>query len=115
MNAPECDMSCRTAFENAGMQILLLLAAVLVFCLFCGVYTSAKSVARGADHIRSELARGKSAQPVACAEVTEVHRRNQCCIDDVKNLFALYQGGALTREEFEEAKRRLLAGLTASA
>lgn len=97
------------------MQILFLLGAVLIFCFICGVYTSAKSVARGAARIRSEFGLGKPAPQIAGMQVEEVHRWNQCCLDDVKNLFALYQGGALTRDEFEEVKRRLLAGMKANA
>lgn len=93
------------------MQILLLLCAFLVFCLIYGLCTSAKAVANGADRIRSHLdpkARSGGAAP-------QGHGGHRSCVQDVQALFALYQAGALTREEFDEAKRHLLARLKAAA
>lgn len=93
------------------MQILLLLCAFLVFCLIYGLCRSAKAVANGADRIRSHLhseARPGGATP-------QGHRGHRSCMQDIQTLFALYQAGALTREEFDEAKRHLLARLKAAA
>jgi hypothetical protein len=95
------------------MPVLLIFLA-LVFWLACGIHTSANTVTRGADRIRSRLG-GKPAPPEGEAPPAEGHPRAQCCMRDVQSLFALYQSGALTREEFEEAKRHLLARLKASA
>ena len=90
------------------MQILLFLGAVLIFFLLCGMSTSAKAVARGAERVRAQLGAQASPSP------EPVHGCNQAWLQDVNSLFALYQSGALTREEFDEAKRHLLARLKIS-
>lgn len=101
-----------------------MVGVILLVCLVCGIYTSARMITRGADCIRSQL-RPKDATKVmvladdACemdtAAVTSVHGWNQCCMDDLKSLFALYQSGALTKEEFEQVKRHLLSKMKAYA
>lgn len=87
------------------MQILLFLGAALIFFLLYGMSTSAKTVATGAERVRAQL--GAQTSP----SNAPVHAGNQAWLQDVKSLFALYQSGALTREEFDEAKRHLLARL----
>lgn len=90
------------------MKILLFLCAVLIFFLILGMFKSAKSIARGADRVRAQLGAQASFSPAP------VYRCNQAWLQDVSSLFALYQSGALTREEFDEAKRHLLARLKIS-
>jgi hypothetical protein len=82
------------------MQILLALVAIFVVWLVIGARTSARSVARGAERIRSQL-------------VPTIDHPSW--VQAVNSLFALYQSGALTREEYDEAKRHLLASLKAAA
>lgn len=95
------------------MPLLVALFVLLILWLTIGICTSARTVARGADCIRSQLsAKGKSFD----ADPLQVTPDGEClpsCIQDVKSLFALYQCGALTREEFDDAKRHLLARLKA--
>lgn len=92
------------------MQILVALFVLLILWLAIGICTSARTVARGSDRIRSQLsAKGKSLD----SDPAQATPDGEClsCIQNVKNLFALYQCGALTREEFDEAKQHLLAKL----
>lgn len=87
------------------MQILLILLALFIVWLAWGACASAKTVARGVDRVREQW----TLRPAVAA--TEARGANQDCIQDLKSLFGLYQSGALTREEFEQAKRHLLAGM----
>lgn len=89
------------------MQILLFLGAVLIFFIIYGMFESTRTVARGAERVRAQLCPQASPAPVQGC--------NQAWLQDVNRLFALHQSGALTREEFDEAKRHLLARLKASA
>lgn len=75
------------------------------FFLLCGVYASLSSVARGAGRIRSRLV--AKPEPV----VADAAGGDPDDIDKLKSLFALYQQGALTKEEFDQLKRHLLATL----
>lgn len=97
------------------MQILVALVAILILWLVVGAWTSARSVARGADRIRSQVAAKSRSSGVEPLQGTQGGGCHQSCMQDVKSLFALYQSGALTREEFDDAKRHLLARLKASA
>jgi len=99
------------------MLILMLICAFLILCLLYGMYASARSVARGAGHIRSHVAPNLSA--IAPAEMDfgaplpRFHACYQARIDELRALFALYQSGALTQAEFEQAKQHLLSKMTA--
>jgi hypothetical protein len=100
------------------MPIFLLICAFLMLCLFYGIYASVQTVARGAGRIRSHvhLVNAQAAvQPEteACAQAAQIHASHQYCIDELRSLFALYQSGALTKEEFEQFKQHLLSRMTA--
>ena len=88
------------------MRIVLMIGVILFFFfLLCGVYASLASVARGAGRICSRLA-GKP-EPLAA----EVAGRDPNEVDKLKSLFALYQQGALTKDEFDQLKRHLFSSL----
>lgn len=88
------------------MRILLFLGLVFIFFLLYGMSTSAKTVVRSAKRARAQLETQGRPAPV--------HGCNHVWLQDVNSLFALYQSGALTREEFDGAKRHLLARLHTS-
>jgi hypothetical protein len=88
------------------MRIVLMIGVILFFFfLLCGVYASLSSVARGAGRIRSRLV--AKPEPV----VAGAAGGDPDDIDKLKSLFALYQQGALTKEEFDQLKRHLLSTL----
>jgi hypothetical protein len=87
------------------MQILLCLGALLVFFLLCGMFTTGKAAVRGTERMRAQL--GAQTKPFS----PPVDGGCTTWLADVNGLFALYQCGALTRDEFDEAKRHLLARL----
>ncbi len=99
------------------MLILMLICAFLVLCLLYGMYASARSVARGAGHIRSQVMPNPAAVTPAetdlDAPLPKFHACYQSRIEELRALFALFQSGALTQAEFEQAKRHLLAKMTA--
>lgn len=99
------------------MLILMLICVFLVLCLLYGMYASARSVARGAGHIRSHVTPNPAAVTPAETRLNSPLPRFHACyqarIDELRALFALYQSGALTQAEFEQAKRHLLAKMTA--
>ncbi|WP_176322247.1 SHOCT domain-containing protein [Burkholderia vietnamiensis] len=104
------------------MKLLPLLVIFLIFCIITGANTGAKSIKRGATHIRSRL-RDKDVTAMRDADECEsdvtddakVHGWNQRCINDLKGSFALYQSGALSKDEFEQVKRQLLSKMKAYA
>ena len=88
------------------MRIVLMIGVILFFFfLLCGVYASLSSVARGAGRIRSRLV--AKPEPV----VADAAGGDPDDIDKLKSLFALYQQGALTKEEFDQLKRHLFSTL----
>lgn len=88
------------------MRIVLMIGVILFFFfLLCGVYASLSSVARGAGRIRSRLA--AKPEPV----VADAGGGDPDDIDKLKSLFALYQQGALTKEEFDQFKRHVFSTL----
>lgn len=102
------------------MHILSLAGIVLLVFLVCGIYTSVKSLMQGAERIQSRWpgkrrAGSISKEPTACQAAADganvVGERGRHCIDEVGRAFALYQEGALTKDEFEQLKRKLLSGL----
>lgn len=99
-----------------------MVGVILLFCLVCGLYMCAKSIMRGAERIRSQFGAKAGVGPTVQEEgackmdamaTNNIHLWNQQCIDDLKRLFALYQSGALTKEEFEQVKSHLLFKLKA--
>jgi hypothetical protein len=99
------------------MLILMLICVFLILCLLYGMYASARSVARGAGHIRSHVTPNSTAVAPAetdlCAPLPKFHACYQSRIEELRSLFALYQSGVLTQAEFEQTKRHLLAKMTA--
>lgn len=88
------------------MRIVLMIGVILFFFfLLCGVYASLSSVAHGAGRIRSRLV--AKPEPV----VADAAGGDPDDIGKLKSLFALYQQGALTKEEFDQLKRHLLSTL----
>lgn len=88
------------------MRIVLMIGVILFFFfLLCGVYASLSSVARAAGRIRSRLV--AKPEPV----VADPAGGDPDDIDKLQSLFALYQQGALTKEEFDQLKRHLLSTL----
>jgi len=84
------------------MRIVLMIGVILFFfLLLCGVYASLASVARGAGRTCSRL--GAKPEPV----VAGAAGRGPDDVDKLKSLFALYQQGALTKQEFDQFKRYL--------
>lgn len=103
---------------HQAMPILLLIGAFLVVCLFYGIHAAVQTVSHGAARVRSHVSlAGTQAvtQPEteAPTEAAQVHASHQYCIDELRSLFALYQSGALTKEEFEQSKQHLLSRMTA--
>jgi len=99
------------------MPILLMICVFLVLCLLYGMYTSARSVVRGAGRIRSHVSPAHPPAavlpvPEAGTQAYRLHTAHQYCIDELRAVFALYQSGALTKEEFEQTKRHLLSNMT---
>ena len=92
------------------MLILMLICVFLILCLLYGMYASARSVARGAGHIRSQVT---PAETDLDAPPPRFHACYQARIEELRALFVLYQSGALTQDEFEQTKRHLLAKMTA--
>lgn len=80
-----------------------IIAFILVICLFWGAFATVKSLIIGFHRLfvpqKPEL--------VSAVNDAEVGRQN--CTDELKRLFGLYQSGALTKEEFEEVKRTVIA------
>lgn len=97
------------------MRIAMMVGVILLVLFLCGAYSSAKAISNGGERIRNHLRnktaeRGPSAssgsEPAAIADAcSTVHG----CLGDLKRVFALYQSGILTKEEFEHVKRQLLA------
>lgn len=101
------------------MLILMIICAFLILCLLYGMYASARSVARGADRILSRVTLTEAAVEAPAADVYVrppiLHANCQSRIEELRAVFALYQSGALTHQEFEQSKRYLLAKMTAHA
>lgn len=87
---------------------ILLISALLLFFLCYGAKTSARSVANRAEQARSRLCAPDDIMQ-ASKSGASVDRN----IETLRSLFALYQSGALTKDEFEGFKAHLLSNLTA--
>lgn len=102
------------------MPILLLIGTFLVVCLFYGIHSAVRTVSHGAARVRSRVNfAGTGAEtltePEAPKGAAQRHASHQYSIDELRSLFALYQSGALTNEEFTQIKQHLLSRMTACA
>lgn len=121
--------------------ILFLLGLFAIGCLFYGISAGVRIIQRGFAYLAesahdgaldkrplvtplpsstgensdSPAAQRKDARPEvkACTPPAEASPM-QRSIDELRDIFALYQEGALTQEEFEGMKRSLLAPITPS-
>lgn len=99
------------------------MAGVIVFlCLIFGGYATVRSITNGARRVGARLcpkedvhATGTGAGGAEQLAGSQNHTQNQRCIEDLKALFALYQAGVLTKEEFETVKGQLLSKMKAYA
>ncbi len=77
---------------------------VLLFLLFCFLW-GVSSIFGG---IRKTLNPKKAPQPLPLRVPDRFETAAQTQISELESLFALHQGGALTRDEFEQLKHQLL-------
>lgn len=92
------------------MQALFaLLALFLVGCILYGVYSGVRSVARGAQRLSGQPPSEEDtpAEAPSSPDSSPTERTFR----ELESLFALYRSGALSKEEFEQLKRHLLASI----
>lgn len=114
-----------------GQFILFLLGLFAIGCVLYGISAGVQIIQRGfswllegarssgehqTEHALEALPTAAPAQPsqgppASAPEASPLHRS----IGELRALFALYQQGALTREEFERMKRSLLTTIQGSA
>ena len=82
-----------------------LLGLFVIGALLHGLYVGLRSVARGLSWFQSQP-RAEDATPEAMG-ATEIQRG----IDELTTLFALYQSGALTQQEYDALKQALLCNV----
>ncbi|MBP8151015.1 MAG: SHOCT domain-containing protein [Xylophilus sp.] len=82
-----------------------LLGLFVIGSLLHGLYVGLRSVARGLSWFQSQPAT-EDATPEAMG-ATEIERG----IDELTTLFALYQSGALTQQEYDALKQALLCNV----
>lgn len=126
-----------------GQFILFLLALFAIGCVLYGISAGVQMIQRGfawlAESGRDDAsgkrplitplpaATGKAANAASARRETPSPQTNanapapaegspmQRSIDELRDIFALYQQGALTQEEFEGMKQHLLAGIKTAA
>lgn len=96
------------------MRILVTLIFVfLTFCVLYGIATGTNTAIRGLLRARQKFSRSLS-DPISNKSSVSTSRldKNHCTIQqgivEIKNLFDLHKAGALTREEFDLLKQRLI-------
>lgn len=123
-----------------GQFILFLLALFAIGCVLYGISAGVQMIQRGfawlAESARDDAsdkrplitplpaAAGKAANAATARRETPSPQTKanapaegspmQRSIDELRDIFALYQQGALTQEEFEGMKHRLLTAITPS-
>lgn len=115
--------------------IFFLLSLFAIGCVLYGISAGVQSIQRGfswmgkaGSDVDKQIAMpAPSTTATAAVEPTlavQIASSSGCdqwafplrhSIGELRELFALYQQGALTREEFEGMKRQLLAGIRATA
>ena len=82
------------------MQIIIfLLSLFLIGCVLCGIASGVQMIQRGFSRLATSRNDGKA------PEVSPLQHN----IAELRELFALYQQGALTQEEFQRMKHHLVA------
>lgn len=80
-----------------------LIAFILFICFLYGAFATVRSLFVGFNRLFSS---SNSMQEPA---MDSLEASKQTCIDELKNLFGLYQSGALTKDEFEHVKRNMIS------
>ena len=103
-----------------GQLIFLLLLTFALICTLYGISEGVKIIQRGFARVlgigrRSTLAQAAAPQmhllPSSVAEQSQLSPA-QRCLEELKDLHALRQKGALSEGEFDQLKRHVLATLT---
>lgn len=81
--------------------IIFLLGVFLIGCVLCGIASGVQMIQRGFSRLATSRNDGKApeASPL------------QHNIAELRELFALYQQGALTQEEFQRLKHHLVGSM----
>ena len=90
------------------MQLIFLLVVLFVLgCLLYGIYAGVSAIGRIGAHMSDQEHEPMPRPLPNNAEVPPKNSRNY--VAELQALFALHQSGALTAEEFELLKQRLLS------
>lgn len=114
--------TCRPSNPRFPKMPILLTLTVILFILFaCGIRSAANTFDRGSAAIRAHMgSRKEKCAQTATAEadanvIATGPQTTRTCLEDLKNVFALYQSGVLTKEEFEQVKGHFLAQMKSCA
>ena len=97
--------------------ILFLLGLFAIGCVLYGISAGVQIIVRGFARLTgNKRNNAPSTKPslkpwTSAPGASPIHRH----MDELREIFALYQQGALTREEFENMKRYLLSGIQTDA
>lgn len=91
--------------------IFFLIALFLIACVLYGIAAGVQTVARGATWL-TEGQGGKSDSAQRAAPMPSPAQRS---LRQLQELHGLYESGALSKEEYEQFKQYLLAGIAAAA
>jgi len=94
--------------------IFLLIILFLIGCVLYGIAAGVRVIARGVSSLTSNMSDdgAQATQPVLAAQATAAGASPlQRSVGELRELFALHQQGALTKEEFEGMKQRLLSAI----
>lgn len=89
------------------MQLIFLLVVLFVLgCLLYGIYAGVSAIGRIGAHMSDQE---HEPMPLPLPNNAEAPPKNsRDYVAELQALFALHQSGALTAEEFEQLKKRLL-------
>lgn len=93
--------------------LITLIFVFLTFCVLYGISTGTNAAIRGLLKTRQKFSRAFS-KPVPSKSLSNPLQfdKHHCTIQqgivEIKNLFDLHTAGALTREEFDTLKQRLI-------
>ncbi len=104
--------------------ILFLLSLFAIGCVLYGISAGVQAIGRGLSQLADAASDGD--RPTAPQSAAAPHHPSaqasatgaaplQSSIAELRDIFALYQQGALTQEEFEAMKQRLLNSINTAA